>query len=167
MVTKVYVGNLGDNGKKEEIQREFEKYGRLRDVWVARNPPGFAFVEFEDARDADDAIKDLDGKHICGARVRVELSRHKGGGRSRGGGGGGYRGGGGRRFEERGGFGRYDDRSRSPYRMFNKTSTFCPADCSLPSINLQILPSSICHQPIQLDLPLSLNSPHSAFVHSD
>jgi hypothetical protein len=22
----------------------------LRSVWVARNPPGFAFVEFEDAR---------------------------------------------------------------------------------------------------------------------
>ena len=118
--TKVYVGNLGDNGKKEEIEREFERFGRLHDVWVARNPPGFAFVEFEDARDAEDAIKELDGRHICGARVKVELSRHRGGGRSRGGGGGGggggYRGGGGRRFEERGRFDRYDDRSRSPYR---------------------------------------------------
>lgn len=113
---KVYVGNLGENGRKEEIEKEFERFGRLHDVWVARNPPGFAFVEFEDLRDAEDAIKELDGKHICGARVRVEMSRHRGG-RGRGG-GGGHRGdrGGGRRFDDRN-FDRFDDRSRSPYRF--------------------------------------------------
>ena len=117
---KVYVGNLGDNGRKEEIEREFQKYGPLHDVWVARNPPGFAFVEFEDLRDAEDAIKGLDGKHICGARIRVEMSKHLGGRGGRGGGGGGYRGdrsgGGSRRYDDRGGYDRYDDRSRSPYR---------------------------------------------------
>ncbi len=37
------------------------RYGPLRNVWVARNPPGFAFVEFEDPRDAEDAVKALDG----------------------------------------------------------------------------------------------------------
>lgn len=30
-------------------------------VWVARKPPGFAFIEFEDRRDADDAIRALNG----------------------------------------------------------------------------------------------------------
>lgn len=112
---KVYVGGLGDQGRKEEIEREFEKYGPLHDVWVARNPPGFAFVEFEDQRDAEDAIKALDGKTICGMEVRVEMSRHRGG-RGRGGGGGGYRGdryGGGRRDDR---YDRHDNRSRSPYR---------------------------------------------------
>lgn len=109
---KVYVGNLGDNGRKEEIEREFEKFGRLHDVWVARNPPGFAFVEFEDLRDAEDAIKELDGKHICGAHVRVEMSRHRGRGGGRG--GGRHEDRGGRRFDDRNS--RYDDRSRSPYR---------------------------------------------------
>ncbi|KAL9981580.1 hypothetical protein ACROYT_G010301 [Oculina patagonica] len=90
---KVYVGGLGENGTKEEIEREFEKFGRLHDVWVARNPPGFAFVEFEDLRDAEDAIKELDGKTICGVEVRVEMSKHRGGrGRGGGGGGGGFRG---------------------------------------------------------------------------
>lgn len=113
---KVYVGNLGDNGRKEEIEREFEKFGRLHDVWVARNPPGFAFVEFEDLRDAEDAIKELDGKHICGARVRVEMSRHRGRG---GGRGGRHEDRGGRRFDDRNS--RYDDRSRSPYRWLSMT----------------------------------------------
>lgn len=30
-------------------------------VWVARKPPGFAFVDFDDRRDAQDAIRELDG----------------------------------------------------------------------------------------------------------
>ncbi|NP_001158674.1 Splicing factor, arginine/serine-rich 3 [Oncorhynchus mykiss] len=56
---KVYVGNLGNNGDKTELERSFGYYGPLRSVWVARNPPGFAFVEFEDPRDATDAVKEL------------------------------------------------------------------------------------------------------------
>ena len=36
---------------------------------------GYGFVEFEDSRDADDAINDLDGKSICGRRVQIELAK--------------------------------------------------------------------------------------------
>uniref|UniRef100_A0A8I6AEZ9 Serine and arginine rich splicing factor 7 n=1 Tax=Rattus norvegicus TaxID=10116 RepID=A0A8I6AEZ9_RAT len=72
--TKVYVGNLGTGAGKGELERAFSYYGPLRTVWIARNPPGFAFVEFEDPRDAEDAVRGLDGKVICGSRVRVELS---------------------------------------------------------------------------------------------
>ncbi|XP_043467771.1 RNA-binding protein 1 isoform X1 [Leptopilina heterotoma] len=94
---KVYVGNLGSNASKHEIESAFSKYGPLRNVWVARNPPGFAFVEFDDPRDAEDAVRGLDGTRCFGTRVRVEMSS----GRSR-------RGGGGRRPGPR-----YSSRSRS------------------------------------------------------
>lgn len=79
---KVYVGNLGSGAAKHEVESAFGKYGPLRNVWVARNPPGFAFVEFEDPRDAEDACRALDGTRLCGSRVRVEMSH----GRSRRGG---------------------------------------------------------------------------------
>lgn len=121
---KVYVGNLGSNGSKRELEMEFERFGRLHDVWVARNPPGFAFVEFVDLHDAEDAIKSLDGARICGERVRVEMARTNNSSRGGGGGGGGgsYRS---SRRDDRGGGWRddrgpgrgYDDRSRSPYRF--------------------------------------------------
>uniref|UniRef100_T1GP77 RRM domain-containing protein n=1 Tax=Megaselia scalaris TaxID=36166 RepID=T1GP77_MEGSC len=61
LACKVYVGNLGSSASKYEIENAFSKYGPLRNVWVARNPPGFAFVEFEDRRDAEDAVRGLDG----------------------------------------------------------------------------------------------------------
>jgi len=81
---KVYVGNLGNNGNKTELERSFGYYGPLRSVWVARNPPGFAFVEFEDPRDATDAVRELDGRTLCGCRVRVELSNGEKRSRTRG-----------------------------------------------------------------------------------
>ena len=59
---KVYVGDLPRDASEKELERAFGYYGKLRNVWVARNPPGFAFVEFDDPRDADDSIRELDGR---------------------------------------------------------------------------------------------------------
>ena len=38
-------------------------------MWVARRPPGYAFVEFDDRRDALDAIRALDGMFIVDAEL--------------------------------------------------------------------------------------------------
>ena len=37
---------------------------------------GFAFIEFEDPRDAEDAVRDMDGRQVCGVRIRVELAKN-------------------------------------------------------------------------------------------
>jgi len=66
---KVYIGNLGNNASKYELEDAFSKYGPLKNVWVARNPPGFGFVEFEDSRDAEDAVRGMDGTRICGVSI--------------------------------------------------------------------------------------------------
>ncbi|EYC11244.1 hypothetical protein Y032_0051g2096 [Ancylostoma ceylanicum] len=58
---KVYIGGLPHDATSQEIEDAFHRFGRIRKVWVARRPPGFAFVEFEDTRDAEDAVKSLDG----------------------------------------------------------------------------------------------------------
>lgn len=93
--TRVYVGGLVEGIKKEDLEREFDKYGKLNSVWVALNPPGFAFIEFENLQEAEDACSAMNGFEMLGATLKVELSRKRDGPR-RSGGGGRFRGGGGR-----------------------------------------------------------------------
>ncbi|EOY00389.1 PREDICTED: serine/arginine-rich splicing factor RSZ21 isoform X1 [Theobroma cacao] len=80
-MSRVYVGNLDPRVTERDLEDEFRIFGVLRSVWVARRPPGYAFVEFDDRRDAIDAIRELDGK----SGWRVELSHNSKGGGGRGG----------------------------------------------------------------------------------
>ncbi len=45
--------------------------------WVIVLPfhTGFAFIEFEDPRDAEDAVKDMDGRRVCGVTIKCELAK--------------------------------------------------------------------------------------------
>eukprot|EP00455_Lapot_gusevi_P057092 TRINITY_DN961_c0_g5_i6.p1 TRINITY_DN961_c0_g5~~TRINITY_DN961_c0_g5_i6.p1 ORF type:complete len:109 (+),score=32.69 TRINITY_DN961_c0_g5_i6:40-327(+) len=71
---KVFVGGLDERVTKEDLEDFCKGIGRLQSVWVARKPPGFGFVVFEDPRDAEDCVRDLDGKELLNRPVRVELS---------------------------------------------------------------------------------------------
>jgi len=98
--TRLYVGGISDEVKREHLEDLFSKYGKCEHVWVAFNPPGFAFVNFETEEAATDAVEALNGEEFMGCKLRVEVSRPRApggrGGRGGGrGGGGGYRGGGG------------------------------------------------------------------------
>lgn len=106
--TRVYVGNLNDTVKKEDLEDEFTKYGKLNSVWVALNPPGFAFVEFANKQDAETACDTLNGQECLGSTLKVEISRPRrpgGGGRFGNRGPGGGRPGGGFGGQRSGGFG--------------------------------------------------------------
>ncbi|XP_030448993.1 serine/arginine-rich splicing factor RSZ22-like [Syzygium oleosum] len=87
-MARVYVGNLDSRVTERDLEDEFRAFGIIRSVWVARRPPGYAFIDFDDHRDAQDAIRELDGKNGW----RVELSHNSSGG-GRGGGRGGRSGG--------------------------------------------------------------------------
>eukprot|EP00116_Pleurobrachia_bachei_P000762 sb/3461024/ len=103
---RIYVGKLHYDVRTKDLERFFKDYGRVNDINIKS---GYAFVvsisslisfviilflttDFDDHRDADDAVYDLDGRELLGERVLVE---HCKGGRPerrddrRGGGGGG------------------------------------------------------------------------------
>nr|BAN66226.1 splicing factor, arginine/serine-rich 3, putative [Babesia bovis] len=71
---RVYVGNLPESCTQKDIEDEFGKFGKLISCDLKKNAGGstFAFLEYEDARDAHDAIKDRDGSEYEGRRLRVE-----------------------------------------------------------------------------------------------
>eukprot|EP00249_Psilotum_nudum_P013389 c24304_g2_i1 orf=280-1215(+) len=78
----IYVGNLPGDVREREIEDLFYKYGPIVDIdlKLPPRPPGYCFIEFEDSRDAEDAIRGRDGYNFDGHRLRVELAH---GGRGR------------------------------------------------------------------------------------
>lgn len=75
MGTRIYIGNLTETIKKEELEEEFTKYGLINSVWVAFNPPGFAFIEYANKEDAELAVNSLNGQELFGTKLRVEISK--------------------------------------------------------------------------------------------
>jgi len=73
----VYVGRLGSRTRERDLEDVFGKYGRLRRLDLKA---GYAFLEYDDARDAEDAIRSMDGSDLDGSRIVVEPS-HRGEGR--------------------------------------------------------------------------------------
>ena len=83
-MTRLFIGGLNDTTTRHDLEKEFEIFGKVEDIFVARNPPGFGFVVFEKSRDAEDAIKDMDGQLLYGQKIRVEYARERGAGRGGG-----------------------------------------------------------------------------------
>lgn len=72
---KVYIGNIPAEMTENELVSEFERYGRVERCWIAKAPPGFAFVWFSDTADAEAAVSALDDSTIKGRVVKVEIAR--------------------------------------------------------------------------------------------
>ncbi|KAJ3024044.1 hypothetical protein HKX48_007975 [Thoreauomyces humboldtii] len=71
--TKLYVGQIAQNGSLRDLEDLFAKFGRISHVEI--KPAGFGFVEFEDPRDAEDAVRALHDHPFEGKRLVVEFSK--------------------------------------------------------------------------------------------
>lgn len=69
----LFVGRLPRDVRPRELEDLFHKYGRITRCDVKRG--GYGFIEYEDPRDAEDAIKACDGIRFLGDRIVVEWAR--------------------------------------------------------------------------------------------
>ena len=67
----IFIGDLPDDARQRDIEDFFRKYGRIEQIRLRNR---FGFVDFRSQRDAEDAVRDLDGERMCGERVRLEIS---------------------------------------------------------------------------------------------
>ncbi|KAI7899193.1 uncharacterized protein BX663DRAFT_441573 [Cokeromyces recurvatus] len=75
--TTIYAGNLPYDFIERDVANMFERYGRLKSVTVPMDTvtnknKGFAFIEFEDRRDAEEAYDKFDGFSVEGRRLRLD-----------------------------------------------------------------------------------------------
>ncbi|KAJ3091496.1 hypothetical protein HK102_000340 [Quaeritorhiza haematococci] len=73
----LYIGNLPYGFRESDVTEVFERYGRVKavsvpfDRFTGRNK-GFAFVQYEDRRDAEDAMAKYDGTLVGGRRLKLD-----------------------------------------------------------------------------------------------
>ena len=72
MATKVYIGRLSHEATEQDLEEVFKTYGPLNKIDLKI---GFAFIEFQDSRDAEDAIRNLNGHDIRGSIISVQAAR--------------------------------------------------------------------------------------------
>ncbi|XP_068997876.1 serine/arginine-rich splicing factor 10 isoform X2 [Embiotoca jacksoni] len=78
--TSLFVRNIADDSRPEDLRREFGRYGPIVDVYIpldfyTRRARGFAYIQFEDVRDAEDALHNLDRKWVCGRQIEIQFAQ--------------------------------------------------------------------------------------------
>ncbi|XP_035827981.1 serine/arginine-rich splicing factor 10 isoform X1 [Aplysia californica] len=116
--SSLYIRNVPDGTRQEELRTMFGKYGPITDVYIpmdyyTRRPRGFAYIQFEDPRDADDALYHLDRTRFYGRELEIEFARgdRKSPGQMRGK----------ERSSRRSPYSRYDDYDRKRYRSRSRS----------------------------------------------
>ncbi len=98
MAMKLYVGGLAYSVTDQELEQLFADQGKVLSATVIKDrysgqSKGFGFVEMEDLKEAQNAIKTLNGKEMNGRTVMVNQARPQEDRRSGGGGGRNFGGG--------------------------------------------------------------------------
>ncbi|CAO3575857.1 unnamed protein product [Absidia cylindrospora] len=80
MRTTLFVAGFGSRTRARDLAFEFERYGRLVrcDIPAPKSfsSKPYAFVEFEDPRDAEDSFNEMHGRRIDGYTISVQWARN-------------------------------------------------------------------------------------------
>lgn len=72
MTTRVYIGGITHRCRDDDLEYFFRKYGKIKDISIKNK---YAFVDFDDVKDAEDAVYYLHKKEFMGEIVSVEIAR--------------------------------------------------------------------------------------------
>lgn len=68
-VSKIYVGNMTTDITEEQLTQGFAKFGQILKVEYKQK---FAFVDYARVKDADTAIREMNGRIFFGSKLRVQ-----------------------------------------------------------------------------------------------
>lgn len=96
MAMKLYVGGLAYATTDKDLEELFAAHGKVTSATVIKDrdsgmSKGFGFVEMEDLKDGQNAIKELNGTQVAGRSITVNQARPQEDRRSNDGGRGNFR----------------------------------------------------------------------------
>ncbi|KAF9293400.1 hypothetical protein BGZ88_005427 [Linnemannia elongata] len=75
----LFLGRLTADTRSRDLEDLFAKYGRVTRLDIKRGTnSGYGFVEYEDPRDADEAVHKLNGHMVNGNPIVVEFAKNNG-----------------------------------------------------------------------------------------
>ncbi|KAK5827357.1 hypothetical protein F5H01DRAFT_331286 [Linnemannia elongata] len=75
----LFLGRLTADTRSRDLEDLFAKYGRVTRLDIKRGTnSGYGFVEYEDPRDADEAVHKLNGHLVNGNPIVVEFAKNNG-----------------------------------------------------------------------------------------
>lgn len=78
MGVRLFVGNLNFELSEDALRDAFAEFGTVQNAEIVRDrfeesrSRGFGFVEMASSKDAERALRELNGKPLMGRRLRVE-----------------------------------------------------------------------------------------------
>ncbi|KAI7899832.1 uncharacterized protein BX663DRAFT_519655 [Cokeromyces recurvatus] len=79
MNTTLFVSGFHAKTRAKNLAYEFERYGRLVRLDIpapkSLNSKPYAFVQFEEKQDAEDAIEEMNGRHMDGYILHIEWAK--------------------------------------------------------------------------------------------
>ncbi|KIY50757.1 hypothetical protein FISHEDRAFT_38616 [Fistulina hepatica ATCC 64428] len=69
---RLYLGRLPPDTHQEDVEKFFDGFGTIVDCRVMT---GFGFIEFENPKDAEDAVNQFNGKPFMGTTIAVEFAK--------------------------------------------------------------------------------------------
>jgi RNA recognition motif-containing protein len=76
----LYISNLPRDINDEELKEKFEKYGKIEEIKIIREPlsndsRGFCFITFESNKIAKEIIEKFDNSEFRGNIIKIEISK--------------------------------------------------------------------------------------------
>lgn len=73
--SKIFVTKLSYRITKRDLDREFGRFGKIRNLQLKK---GYAFIDYYNKEDAKDAIKELNNQKLFGQQQRIVIEEAKG-----------------------------------------------------------------------------------------
>ena len=70
----LFIGNISKRLDPKEFDQKFQQYGKVK---IDRRP-GYAFVEYDDEYNAEQALREMDKYSFSGLKINIEWSKRSG-----------------------------------------------------------------------------------------